>query len=635
MYTAYFGLREKPFKLVPNPEYLFLSKNHEIAMAHLTYATHQGEGFVVLAGEVGTGKTTLCRNYLEGLDENTESAYIFNPNLGYEQLLATICHEYGIEPGAQNAKVLLEKLYTFLIRKNSDDKKVVLVIDEAQSLSTENLELVRMLSNLETTRSKLLQIILVGQPELENKLESYELRQLAQRISLSYHLGPLSQKDTQAYIRHRLGVASQHRQAELFSTEVCRMAYRFSKGIPRLINIVCDRALLTAYSHNQSKVTKHVMHTAIGELLSRGKASPKNKGWTVFLGAGVCLLAIALAVMVMIMRSNYQLRLDDSGSRQAGTAMEAPPATASQTFKIPDSAKSGLEKAVPPKQAAPDSIETGTPSGPQAILESIASQQSTPSLDAAPETTSVSVAKPSTDPSDSDQGTSIPNRPGQALSFVNLIQQLEPESSRKAAVGALLSIWRQPRPDVGMIPVDVDDTTFFEIAARQYGLRNYKIHNTWNLLRQLDLPAVVALNKDATGHPVFLTLTKWQNQTIRIKASQDGPEVQTDFETIQPFLAGTAYVFWKNSIGYDMIINYGADSRAILAVKLLLRQVGYEQVALSPEFDEATRLAVLDFQGRHNIAVDGLVGALTKIMLLREAGTTTMPRLSAAGRARS
>lgn len=196
MYNTFFGFREKPFKLVPNPDFLYLSRSHQIALAHLTYAVDQGDGFVVITGEVGTGKTTLCRIFLERLDERTDSAYIFYPKLDSVQLLTAICNEFGIRTNHTSVKPLLDVINGFLIMKNQEDRKVILLIDEAQNLSVENLEMVRMLSNLETTRSKLLQIILVGQPELGDKLDTYELRQLAQRISLSTYLSPLGQNET-------------------------------------------------------------------------------------------------------------------------------------------------------------------------------------------------------------------------------------------------------------------------------------------------------------------------------------------------------------------------------------------------------------------------------------------------------
>jgi len=618
MYTAYFGFREKPFKLVPNPEYLFLSKSHEIAMAHLTYATDHGEGFVVLTGEVGTGKTTLCRNYLERLDEQTESAYLFNPNLEYEQLLETICYEFGIATHKIGAKALLEQLYTFLIRKNAADKNVVLVIDEAQSLSIQNLELVRMLSNLETTRSKLLQIVLVGQPELENKLESYELRQLAQRISLSYHLAPLSPKDTQAYIRHRLGVASQQRKSDLFTTDACRMAYRFSKGIPRLINIVCDRALLTAYSHSLPKVTKRVMDTAIMEIISRGKRSTPKKRWPFLLGSGVCLLALILGAAVFLSRTSIRLTSSFEQSIPDGSLIDPPSTPAEKIFKVPDAGNAKARIAVPTAESAPappaprTAYTPSEPSNPPFLVERKA--QASP------------ISQPPTKHPAINPDSGIHAQSGQKR-MDELVARLEPQTSRKKAVATLLSLWQQPRPNADLIPAEVVDASFFEIAARQYGLRCYEAQNDWALVRRLNLPAIVAFISGTSENPVYLTLVGWHGQTLSFEDGQSGAIIESDFETIRPYMKGPAYIFWRNELGYDMIIGYGADPRAVSAIKTLLRQIGYDQIVPSPEFDSATRAAVLDFQGRHNLSVDAMVGTLTKIMLLQEAGTIHMPTL--------
>jgi general secretion pathway protein A len=208
MYKNFFGFKERPFKLVPNPAYLFLSKSHEEALAHLTYAMTQGDGFVEITGEVGTGKTTLCRAFLENLDENTEAAYIFNPKMDAIQLLKAVNDEFGISSDSDNTKGLIDTLNAFLIEKKTEGKNVILLIDEAQNLTEDVLEQLRLLSNLETTRHKLLQIILVGQPELGEKLDSHELRQLAQRINLRCQLLPLNYKEVRGYIQHRINIAS-------------------------------------------------------------------------------------------------------------------------------------------------------------------------------------------------------------------------------------------------------------------------------------------------------------------------------------------------------------------------------------------------------------------------------------------
>jgi len=206
MYKNFFGFRERPFQLIPNPAYLYLSPSHEEALAHLSYAISQGDGFVEIIGEVGTGKTTLCRAFLENLDENVEAAYIFNPKLNSRQLLKAINREFDIDSQTDDINALIEALNLFLMEKKAEGKRVILLIDEAQNLSKPVLEQIRLLSNLETTTSKLLQIILVGQPELGAMLDTYELRQLGQRITLSCSLEPLSLRDTREYIRHRIGL---------------------------------------------------------------------------------------------------------------------------------------------------------------------------------------------------------------------------------------------------------------------------------------------------------------------------------------------------------------------------------------------------------------------------------------------
>jgi general secretion pathway protein A len=268
MYNTFFGFKEKPFQLVPNPAYLFLSKSHEEALAHLSYAVSQGDGFVEITGEVGTGKTTLCRAFLENSDINTETAYIFNPPPDAAQLLKTINEEFGIPAASDNRKELIDTLNTFLMKKKAEGKRIILLVDESQNLSKDVLEQMRMLSNLETTTSKLLQIILVGQPELRDLLDSRELRQLSQRITLSCHLTPLNIRETREYIHHRIRIASQ-KPGINFTNSAISAIYTYSSGIPRLINIACDRALLVAFGLNQHKITGSIAKAAIRELSGR------------------------------------------------------------------------------------------------------------------------------------------------------------------------------------------------------------------------------------------------------------------------------------------------------------------------------------------------------------------------------
>ena len=296
MYNRFFGFTERPFKLVPNPAYLYMSQSHQEAMAHLVYALDSGDGFVEITGEVGTGKTTLCRSFIEGLDKNTEIAYIFNPVLDPVELLRAVNTEFGISDEGQNSRELINSLNAFLIEKKSQGKEVVLIIDEAQILTRNELEQIRLISNLETTRSKLIQIILIGQPELRNLLNSHDLRQLRQRITLSCHLLPLSFKDTENYIRHRLGLASRG-QAITFSNGAVKRIYKYSRGIPRLINISCDRALLTAFGLDQKGVSTKIAKTAIKELeistSAHGLKRPYHRKIMVVLTCVIALIVLA------------------------------------------------------------------------------------------------------------------------------------------------------------------------------------------------------------------------------------------------------------------------------------------------------------------------------------------------------
>ena len=266
MYVAYFGLKEPPFSITPDPHYLYMSSRHREAFAHLLYGLGEGGGFVQLTGEVGTGKTTLCRCLLAQLPTAVDVAFILNPRLTDIELLATVCDELGIlyPRRTTSLKTLVEALYGYLLEARSRGRRTVLIIDEAQTLSSQVLEQIRLLTNLETTTEKLLQIILIGQPELIGLLDRPELRQLAQRITARYHLLPCSAKETCRYIAHRLDVAGCHNA--IFTPAALRQVYRFSKGIPRLINVICDRALLGAYVRNKQRVDTRIVHQAAQEI---------------------------------------------------------------------------------------------------------------------------------------------------------------------------------------------------------------------------------------------------------------------------------------------------------------------------------------------------------------------------------
>src|SRR5581483_2423773 len=252
-YLAYFGLTEPPFSITPDPRYLYLSEQHREALAHLLYGAREGGSFVQLTGEVGTGKTTLCRWLLEQAPAAVDVALVLNPRVTATELLATVCEELGLAcPAGASAKTLVDTLSRALLDAHARGRRTLLIVDEAQALDVAVLEQIRLLTNLETTTEKLLQVVLFGQPELVRLLERHDLRQLAQRVTARYHLAALAPAETDAYIRHRLALAGQGRR--LFTRAAVRRIHRWSRGIPRPINVICDRALLGAYAHDRPRV---------------------------------------------------------------------------------------------------------------------------------------------------------------------------------------------------------------------------------------------------------------------------------------------------------------------------------------------------------------------------------------------
>lgn len=296
MYLNYFGLTEAPFSIAPDPRYLYMSQRHQEALAHLLYGLQGDGGFVVLTGEVGAGKTTVCRCLLEQIPDTCDVAYIFNPKLTAEELLAALCTEFRIDypPGNTSIKVFIDCLNAYLLDAHARGRHSVLIIDEAQSVAGDVLEQMRLLTNLETSQRKLLQIVLLGQPELNQLLARPELRQLAQRIIARYHLGPLSRAEVGAYIRHRLdvsGIPAGTRQ--LFPDRLLGPIYRWTGGVPRLVNVLCDRALLGAFAQGKRRVDRTTLAQAAGEVFQQPTA---GRRWRLILAV---LLPVALAVAAL------------------------------------------------------------------------------------------------------------------------------------------------------------------------------------------------------------------------------------------------------------------------------------------------------------------------------------------------
>lgn len=293
MYTGFFGLHSQPFSIAPNPDFLYLSGRHAEALAHLRYGLGDAGGFVLLTGEVGTGKTTVSRALLQELDEQTELAFILNPTLSELELLATICDELRIRYKKSDAslKLLGDKIKNRLLKNHQQGKQTLLIIDEAQHLQPVVLEQLRLLTNLETNSRKLLQVILIGQPELQQLLQRSDLRQLAQRITARYHLMPLTEAEVQQYLSYRLKVAGSERP--VFEAAAVRQLFQRSQGIPRLLNLLADRAMLAAFARQKPLVGKAEVQQAAKEILpaSTGPAQAVQPALWLWLLALVPLMA--------------------------------------------------------------------------------------------------------------------------------------------------------------------------------------------------------------------------------------------------------------------------------------------------------------------------------------------------------
>jgi general secretion pathway protein A len=353
MYTSFFGLNEKPFAITPDPRYLFMSERHGEALAHLVYGVTESGGFVQLTGEVGTGKTTLVRTLLQNkLPNNADVAVVLNPRLSVLEFLETICEELHIlaPENRGSVKALVDSLNRQLLKAHAEGRRVILVIDEAQNLSRDVLEQVRLLTNLETAKQKLLQIILIGQPELRDLLARDDLRQLAQRITGRYHLEPLSRDETAQYIEHRLRVAGA--LGEVFESAAKRQVFRLTEGVPRLINVVCDRALLGAYSKETRRVNRRLVRRAAAEIEGTAPTSPLLR-WAIPILGAVAVAVIAASVWPLLEQRSEPLQANPA-STIASDDKPATPVVAAQAATAAEPARDPAPQPVPEPQPEPE-----------------------------------------------------------------------------------------------------------------------------------------------------------------------------------------------------------------------------------------------------------------------------------------
>jgi general secretion pathway protein A len=552
MYTSFFGLQEKPFAITPDPRYLYLSERHAEALAHLLYGINEAGGFIQLTGEVGTGKTTVIRSLLEQLPGHADVALILNPRVTPAEFLLTICEELHVpvpEAGRGSTKTLMDLLGRHLLDTHARGRRVVLIVDEAQNLSTQTLEQVRLLTNLETATTKLLQIILIGQPELRELLDQPDLRQLAQRITGRYHLNPLSSEESAGYVKHRMRVAGA--TAEVFTPSALREVHRLSGGIPRVINVICDRALLGAFTQEEHRAGAALVRQAASEVYGRPVPAPWLK-WTTAAAVAGALAVLAVGLWTFAHR---------------------PPATPPE-----------------PVAAGPDLAEpTGT--APDAAAATASEEQAA----AAP-----------------------------VLPFAELLVRHANDTTTEAALGRLFALWGaayEPSRGRGC-----------DQAGRQ-GLECLFQKGSWAQLRTLNRPAILTLTDDVgRTHQVLLTALSDEQATLDL----GGEPQDVSITALSRYWFGDFLLLWRPPLAVVKALAPGMRGDDVRWLRESLRAAqGLPAAPAGPDvYDEDLTREVQEFQRQNRLAVDGVAGVQTQIVLdtvLNATGSPTIVGPAAGG----
>ncbi len=557
MYTNFFGLNEKPFSITPDPRYLFMSEQHGEALAHLVYGVTESGGFVQLTGEVGTGKTTLVRTLLlNQMPDNADVAVVLNPQITVNEFLLTICEELGIAvpENGHSIKALTDALNQHLLSAHAAGRRTILVVDEAQNLAPAVLEQVRMLTNLETAKQKLLQIILIGQPELRELLGRNDLRQLAQRITGRYHLEPLTREESAQYVEHRLRVAGA--LGEVIDNAAKKEVFRLSQGVPRLINVICDRALLGAYSQESRIITKRLVRRAAAEVAGELDRSPTMSRTAMALG--LVGLAVVIASIWSVSRDSGSL-----GTIEDSVALQTPV------------------------------IETPVTAPPELPLEENSSNS-----DAASETPQASLSEE-----------------------LALAGEL---TTRNFAFASLFELW-------GLEYRRGSQTGCSQAAAA--GLACLNQRSSWNGLRQLDRPAILTIvDDDGDSHELVLTAIHDDSAELSI----GGVAVTHPVSEITELWFGEFLLLWRPPGGVPVSLSPGSRGPEVLWLRQSLAEIDEHYISNnidSDEYDTDLQVVVREFQRDYRLAVDGLVGQQTLIIINSLLESDGSPRLTSPGSA--
>ena len=572
MYESYFGLKEKPFSIAPNPHYLYMSKQHREALAHLIYGVEREGGFVLLTGEVGTGKTTICRCFLEQVPDNADVAFILNPKLDSTQLLAAICDELSLPyiDDSFSIKGYTDCIYERLLTTHSKGRHTVLIIDEAQNLSIDVLEQLRLLTNLETYDKKLLQIILLGQPELQDVFLKPEMEQLSQRVTARFHMTALNKDEMASYVSHRLSIAGSARPDRIFNEKSLQKLYQISKGIPRLINLICDRSLLGAYVQNQKQVTPAIVSIAAKEVLGKKNTDNTHKSNSVarFSPSATHIALVGLLVAVFSLGaslSSYFVRT------------ELPAAAIPDLSTIPTPPTASLPTVI----AKPVATSTGNGEAQDFLMFEL------PELLAA-------------------QSPLLSSPAPTENQLSSLFDESLAGFSKQAAYNNLLESWL----------IDYDEMSDGMVCdfVKHYGFECLSRLGSLGTISHIDSPAVLKLF-DADAKPRFVLLRNIHADTARLFVGSQ--EITVSITELVKYWRGHFVILWRRPSEYVAPLNPGTVSPL---TKWLSQQLNiYEGHPNSTPgrsfYDDELVERVKLFQQNNGEVADGIVGINTLIQL--------------------
>ena len=580
MYEAFYGLRERPFNLTPDPKYLYLSEKHKEAFAHLIYGIKNRNGFVMITGEIGTGKTTLCRNLLNQLDSGTEVAFIFNPFLNPIELTRKINQEFGIKTQADTILGLTEELNVHLLNTAAHGKSCVLVIDEAQNLSPQVLEQIRLLSNIETDSEKLLQIILIGQPELGEKLQLHELRQLNQRITARYHLKPLNKLENLQYVAYRIHVAGGRKRIN-FTKGAIKQVYKLSGGVPRMINAICDRALLIGYTREERVITARLVRKALREI--RGEkvvAATGSKGinWRRWLPAP----SVAVLMVLVLALSHYLLDPVDRFARELRLFNNLLSGDMGESERVPTERHTSF--------IATEGVEaagTGDSGQNRGALHLVMER-----LNAA--------------------GSSRPSE-----SLAPLLAALAPESTLNAGIDALTALWNRELVDGYPEAHSAEALIAF---FKQRGLDCEQLFLELEQLCVINLPCLARMRLGNTDF--WMGVMRVDDRTVSLLI-ESNKRISVSHEEFNLYYSRELLAPWQDPAPESPILASGQRGSQVRALKEQLRHLGL----IPPEnvndiYDRETEAAVRKLQQEAGLNADGKAGRQVRLALASRQGST-------------